>query len=123
MGWSTSVVAPPDGDMGQYIASLEKLALRGDDIFYPTHGLPIADPKARLQTLLAHRRMREEQILDALAEGPRSVDQLTARIYPGIGERLARAAAEQVRAHLLWLAEKEVVARDGALWSLRSGIR
>ena len=119
MGWSTSVVAPPDGDMGQYIASLEKLAARDDRIFYPTHGLPIADPQARLQVLLGHRRMREEQILQNLAEGDRSVDELTARIYPGIGAMLGFAAAQQVRAHLLYLAEKDQVTRDGAVWRLK----
>ena len=118
MGWSTSVVAPPDGDMGQYIASLEKLAARDDRIFYPTHGLPIADPKARLQVLVGHRRMREEQILQALAQADCSVDELTARIYPGIGMMLARAAAQQVRAHLLYLAEKSQVIRDGTVWRL-----
>lgn len=118
MGWSTSVVAPPDGDMGQYIASLEKLLGRDDHIFYPTHGLPIPGPKARLQTLIGHRRMREEQILEALAQGDRNVDELTARIYPGIGAGLLRAAAQQVLAHLLYLAEKGQVRRDGAAWRL-----
>ncbi len=118
MGWSTSVVAPPDGDMGQYIASLEKLLGRDERILYPTHGLPIADPKARLQTLIGHRRMREAQILESLAEGESSVAELTARIYPGIGAGLARAAAQQVQAHLLYLAQRDRVARDGGVWRL-----
>lgn len=116
MGWSTSVIAPPDGDMGQYIASLEKLRARDERIFYPTHGAPIADPHARLDMLIAHRRMRERQILDLLAAGARDVAALTAGIYPGIGAGLARAAAQQVFAHLLLLAEKGQVTRDGAAW-------
>jgi glyoxylase-like metal-dependent hydrolase (beta-lactamase superfamily II) len=116
MGWSSSVIAPPDGDMGQYIASLEKLRARDEHIFYPTHGAPIADPKARLDMLIAHRLMRERQILTLLADGGRDVPALTAHIYPGIGAGLARAAAQQVLAHLLLLAEKGRVARDGAAW-------
>jgi glyoxylase-like metal-dependent hydrolase (beta-lactamase superfamily II) len=116
MGWSTSVIAPPDGDMGRYIASLEKLRARDESIFYPTHGAPIADPKARLDMLIAHRRMRETQILDMLAEGGATVEALTARLYPGIGAGLARAAAQQVLAHLLLLAEKGQAAREGAAW-------
>jgi glyoxylase-like metal-dependent hydrolase (beta-lactamase superfamily II) len=116
MGWSTSVIAPPDGNMGQYIDSLEKLRARDERVFYPTHGAPIAEPKARLDMLIGHRLMRETQILDLLAEGAQGVEALTARIYPGIGPGLARAAAQQVLAHLLLLAEKGEVAREGAAW-------
>src|SRR4051812_36174720 len=73
MGWSTSVIAPPDGDMGAYLASLEKLLARDDRIFYPTHGSPVADPTGWLGQLLAHRRMRERQILSVLADGVRPI--------------------------------------------------
>ena len=66
MGWSTSVIAPPDGDMGQYLASLDRLAARDDEIFYPTHGSPIRQPRRWLHELIAHRRLREAQILDAV---------------------------------------------------------
>jgi glyoxylase-like metal-dependent hydrolase (beta-lactamase superfamily II) len=116
MGWSTSVIAPPDGDMGQYIASLEKLLTRDETLFYPTHGSPIPDAKDWLVQLIAHRRQRERQILEALRAGPCDVPQLVRRLYPDIAPGLQAAAAQQVRAHLLHLAEKSAVTRDGALW-------
>ncbi|MBC8036915.1 MAG: MBL fold metallo-hydrolase, partial [Rhizobiales bacterium] len=84
MGWSTSVIAPPDGDMGEYLASLEKLAARDDQILYPTHGSPIAHPKEWLGQLIAHRRMRESQIVTALTGGALTVAELAERLYPGI---------------------------------------
>ena len=70
MGWSTSVIAPPDGDMGQYLASLEKLAARDDAIFYPTHGSPIAGSEGLAGELIAHRRQRESRYWTALAMAP-----------------------------------------------------
>ena len=69
MGWSTTVVAPPDGDMGDYLASLKKLLARDDAILWPTHGGPVRDPKTFIAAYLAHRLERERQILDALREG------------------------------------------------------
>jgi glyoxylase-like metal-dependent hydrolase (beta-lactamase superfamily II) len=116
MGWSTSVIAPPDGDMGQYIASLEKLIARDETLFYPTHGSPIPDAKAWVTQLIAHRREREQQILEGLRGGESSVTQLVLRLYPDIAPALRAAAAQQVMAHLLHLAQKGAVARDGALW-------
>jgi len=116
MGWSTSVIAPPDGDMGQYIASLEKLRMRDETLFYPTHGSPIPDAKVWVTQLIAHRREREQQILAALQDGEISVTQLVLRLYPDIAPALRPAAAQQVMAHLLHLAEQGAVARDGALW-------
>jgi len=116
MGWSTSVIAPPDGDMGQYIASLEKLRMRDETLFYPTHGSPIPDAKVWVTQLIAHRREREQQILAALQDGEISVTQLVLRLYPDIAPALRPAAAQQVMAHLLHLAEQDAVARDGALW-------
>jgi glyoxylase-like metal-dependent hydrolase (beta-lactamase superfamily II) len=116
MGWSTSVIAPPDGDMGQYIASLEKLLARDETLFYPTHGSPIADAKTWVTQLIAHRRAREQQILAALHGDESSIAQLVLRLYPDIAPALRAAAAQQVTAHLLHLAEKGAVARDGALW-------
>jgi glyoxylase-like metal-dependent hydrolase (beta-lactamase superfamily II) len=119
MGWSTSVIAPPDGDMGQYIASLEKLLARDETLFYPTHGSPIPDAKTWVTQLIAHRRGREQQILEGLHRGESSVTQLVLRLYPDIAPALRAAAAQQVMAHLLHLAEKGAVARDGALWRRR----
>jgi glyoxylase-like metal-dependent hydrolase (beta-lactamase superfamily II) len=120
MGWSTSVVAPPDGDMGQYLASLEKLLAREETVFYPTHGSPIPDAKAWVRQLIEHRRMREAQILEALRAGAGSAADLVPRLYPDIAPALHKAAAQQVRAHLLHLGEKGAVLRDGAVWRIRS---
>jgi glyoxylase-like metal-dependent hydrolase (beta-lactamase superfamily II) len=122
MGWSTSVVAPPDGDMGRYVASLEKLLTRQEDIFYPTHGSPIPEARAWVRQLIAHRRGREDQILAALAAGRCSAAQLVSRLYPDIAPALERAAAQQVTAHLLHLAERHGVEREGTVWRVRSGI-
>jgi len=116
MGWSTSVIAPPDGDMGQYIASLEKLRTRDETLFYPTHGSPIPDSKGWVEQLIAHRRQREQQILEALRAGACDIPLLARRLYPDIAPGLQAAAAQQVNAHLLHLAEKGAVTRDGALW-------
>jgi glyoxylase-like metal-dependent hydrolase (beta-lactamase superfamily II) len=116
MGWSTSVIAPPDGDMGQYIASLEKLLARDETLFYPTHGSPIPDARAWVAQLIVHRREREQQILQSLHGGGSSVAQLVLRLYPDIAPALRAAAAQQVNAHLQHLGEKGAVARDGALW-------
>jgi glyoxylase-like metal-dependent hydrolase (beta-lactamase superfamily II) len=120
MGWSTSVIAPPDGDMGQYIDSLEKLLAREEGLFYPTHGSPIADSKGWVRQLIAHRREREQQILAVLRGGESSAAQLVSQLYPDIAPALQPAAAHQVNAHLLHLAEKGEVARDGGAWRLAS---
>lgn len=113
MGWSTSVVAPPDGDMGAYLASLEKLRARGERIFYPTHGSPITDPQGWLAQLIAHRRMREAQVVAGLEAGAVTVAALVAAIYPGLDAALGAAAAAQVQAHLGWLVQQGAVAPDG----------
>jgi glyoxylase-like metal-dependent hydrolase (beta-lactamase superfamily II) len=119
MGWSTSVIAPPDGNMGQYLASLEKLRARDDQILYPTHGSPIAAPREWLDRLIAHRHMREAQVLDALCLGASPIATLVERLYPDVAPALRPAAAQQVRAHLDHLAEKGAVTRDGERYSLK----
>jgi glyoxylase-like metal-dependent hydrolase (beta-lactamase superfamily II) len=106
MGWSTSVIAPPDGSMGAYMASLEKLIARDDKVLYPTHGAPIARPQDYLRALLAHRREREAQVLAAWRDGHKDAGAIAARLYPAIAPGLRAAAAVQVRAHLAWLAEQ-----------------
>lgn len=110
MGWSTSVVAPPDGDMAAYLASLEKLITRSDRILYPTHGSPITAPQDYLRGLLAHRRMREAQILESLGPDGDTAASLAARLYPDIDARLRGAAASQVQAHLNHLEENGAAA-------------
>jgi glyoxylase-like metal-dependent hydrolase (beta-lactamase superfamily II) len=119
MGWSTSVIAPPDGHMGQYLASLEKLRARDDRIFYPTHGSPIANPRDWLGQLIAHRRMREAQVLDALRLGASPIATLVEKLYPDLAPALRPAAAQQVKAHLDHLAEQDAVTRDGERYSLK----
>jgi len=104
MGWSTSVIAPPDGSMGAYMASLEKLIGGGDRILYPAHGAPIAEPGAYLRALLAHRRAREAAVLAAWRAGLEDAGAIARRLYPDIAPDLRAAAVVQVRAHLDHLA-------------------
>jgi len=104
MGWSTSVISPPDGDLGQYMASLEKLLARRTDLRYrPTHGPEIANPHAYVAALLAHRRERSAGILKVLDEAPATIAEIVPRLYSDVGKRLWRGAAASVYAHLLHL--------------------
>jgi glyoxylase-like metal-dependent hydrolase (beta-lactamase superfamily II) len=102
-------VAPPDGDMAAYLASLEKLIARADRILDPTHGTPNTAPRDYLNELLAHRQMRERQILDSLGPGEDSARALATRLYPNIEPKLRAAAVSQVQAHLNHLEEKGAV--------------
>jgi glyoxylase-like metal-dependent hydrolase (beta-lactamase superfamily II) len=120
MGWSTSVIAPPDGDMGDYLASLEKLKARDDAILYPTHGSPIAGPAQWLSQLIAHRHQRENQILDALAHGASTIPDLVERLYPGIEAVLRGAAGQQIAAHLEHLRSRQRVEPDDRRWRLKT---
>jgi glyoxylase-like metal-dependent hydrolase (beta-lactamase superfamily II) len=115
MGWSTTVVAPPDGDMGDYMRSLEKLIARRDEILYPTHGSPILAPRSFLRAYLSHRRMRESQIGRALKRGRDTVPALVETLYAGLAPALHRAAALTVEAHLKHMIEdgRVAVAADG----------
>ena len=114
MGWSTSVIAPPDGDMADYMASLEKLLARDDRILYPTHGSPIRDPKAFIADYLAHRKTRETQVIECLAQGVATPEAMVPLIYKDLDPALYPAAALSLTAHLIKL-EKEGQAeqRDG----------
>lgn len=109
MGWSTSVVSPPDGDMGAYMASLHRLTETGWSRFLPGHGAPIIDPELRVAELIAHRTGREAQILAALAEGPARISDLTPRIYADTPAHLLPAASRNVLAHLIDLATRNLV--------------
>lgn len=113
MGWSTSLVSPPDGDMGAYMASLSRLQDTAWSRFLPGHGEAVEDPAARLAEVTRHRRQREAQILAALAEGPASPTDLSARIYLGTPPSLLPAASRNTLAHLLDLWERNVVGTDG----------
>lgn len=112
MGWSTSVVVPPDGDMAAYRASLAKLLERDDRILWPTHGGPIRDPRPFLRALLDHRAEREAQILECLREGVTTIPEIVARLYADLDRRLYPAAGMSVLAHLIELAGEGRVAAE-----------
>jgi glyoxylase-like metal-dependent hydrolase (beta-lactamase superfamily II) len=113
MGWSTSVIAPPDGDMGAYMASLAKLLGRRDGVYWPTHGPAIVEPQRHVRAFIAHRREREAGILDCLAAGLERIEAIVDRLYVGLQPGLRRAAARSVHAHLLDLAARGLAASDG----------
>ena len=116
MGWSTSVVVPPDGDMGDYMASLDKLRGRDDRIYFPAHGPAVLKPQQLVRGMLGHRMQRERQILKRLAEGDRTVEQIVAAAYPGLDPRLVPAAGGSVAAHLLDLERRGMVEQSGDQW-------
>ncbi len=114
MGWSTSVIAPPDGDMNAYMASLDKLLWRADAVYWPTHGPAITEPKEHVRAFIAHRREREAGIIDCLAAGPQPIAAIVDRLYVGLGPGLHRAAQRSVHAHLLDLLARGLVEAEGA---------
>jgi len=111
MAWSTSVVAPPDGSMGDYMASLEKLRDRPETIYWPGHGGPVTEPQRYVRGLISHRRQRENAILARLAEAPTTIPQIVERNYAGLNPRLKGAAALSTLAHLEDLLARGLVAR------------
>lgn len=112
MGWNTTVVAPPEGHMGDYIASLTRLLKRRDTLFLPGHGGRIATPQRVVKAYLMHRRWRESAIFGCLEEGCRTIPQIVARIYAGLESSLIPAAGMSVLAHLEHLIERGLVAAD-----------
>ncbi len=113
MGWSTSVIAPPDGDMAAYMASLDKLLQRDDAVYWPTHGPAITEPKDHVRAFIAHRREREAGIVACLEAGVERVDAMVERLYVGLDPNLRRAAGRSVLAHLVDLIGREVVKSEG----------
>ncbi|HZU50709.1 MAG TPA: MBL fold metallo-hydrolase [Sphingomicrobium sp.] len=116
MGWSTTVVFPPDGDMAAYRASLEKLRHRDERIYYPAHGPPITNPSRYLRQLMAHRKQRESQILQLVRDETRNVPDIVANAYPGLDPRLTIAAGGSVLAHLLDLERRGLVKQQHDQW-------
>ncbi len=114
MGWSTTVIAPPDGHMGSYMASLEKLGARAETRYLPAHGAMIEQPHRFVRGLITHRRQRETQIRKRLEAGDHTIAEMVPRLYPQLDTRLHRAAALSVRAHLDDLVERGEVVSDGA---------
>ena len=117
MGWSTTVVVPPDGDMAAYMASLEKLRQRDDRVYYPAHGEPVTNPRQYVRGLIGHRLQREKQILKLVGEQPRAVPDIVANAYPGLDPRLVVAAGGSVLAHLVDLAKRGLVQQSGETWT------
>jgi glyoxylase-like metal-dependent hydrolase (beta-lactamase superfamily II) len=115
MGWSTTVIVPPDGSMTDYYASLRTVMARNFATLWPTHGPPITDPAPFLQAYLEHRQKREGQILETLARGAASIPDLVSRLYIGLDPRLNRAAAASLLAHLNHLiGQGSVVGEDAS---------
>lgn len=114
MGWATTVVAPPDGDMGAYLGSLDILLARDDEIYLPTHGAPIKKPHRFVRAVKAHRLMRDAQIIDQLGKGRTQIKEMVAAMYADVDPRLHKAAALNVFAHLIRLVDIGRAACNGA---------
>lgn len=119
MGWSTSVVVPPDGNMGHYLESLERLQAREQDsVYYSAHGDPIERPQRFVRGLVGHRKQREGQILRLLERDVALIPDMVQQMYVGVDPRLHTAAGLSVLAHLIDLETRGIVRRDDTLWSL-----
>jgi glyoxylase-like metal-dependent hydrolase (beta-lactamase superfamily II) len=114
MGWATTLISPPEGDLGAFMASLDRLAARPEARYFPGHGAPVRDPRAMIAWQRSHREDRTAQILAALAAGPRDVSSLVAAIYTGLDPALKPAAARNVTAHLVDLAARGMVVVESA---------
>jgi hydroxyacylglutathione hydrolase len=120
MGWASTLVSPPDGDVAAFMATSARLRARGDRVFHPGHGAPVSDPAARLDWLMEHRRSREAEILDTLATGPATVAEIALRVYAALPPEMRPAAERNVLAHLIDLhARGEVAAMPGLTASAR----
>ena len=109
MGWATSMVSPPDGDLTDFMNSIESLQLRSPDkLFFPGHGAPIENPSLRLQELYEHRKKREGQILSALETGLATISEITESVYADLDKRLITAAKRNVLAHLIDLTSRKI---------------
>ena len=114
MGWATSIVAPPDGAMSDYMASLDKLARRGEDLYFSGHGPAIPDAKRFVNYYILHRKAREASILHRLGKGAADIPSIVRAIYIGIDPRLTGAAGLSVLAHMEDLVTRGLVETDGA---------
>jgi glyoxylase-like metal-dependent hydrolase (beta-lactamase superfamily II) len=121
MGWSTTVVAPPDGDMADYMASLRLLLELDHRVYYPTHGDPVTEPHRFVRGLITHRKQRENQILKLLADAPHTIQAMVAVMYAKVDPRLHPAAGRSVLAHLIDLRARGVVVNSSGNWQLCTG--
>lgn len=118
MGWATTMISPPEGDMAAYMASLEKLLARDDAVYYPTHGGPIRNPRPYVEALLEHRRAREAQIMACLGAGMAAIPAMVERLYADVDTRLHPAAVRSVLAHLIKLVREGRVAEEAGGYRL-----
>ena len=121
MGWSTSVVSPPDGDMAAYMASMQCLLERDDAIYYPAHGEPVESPQRLVRGMMGHRKQREGQILRFLERnGASDIPSMVTEMYKGVDPRLHSAAGRSVLAHLIDLDGRGIAGATGdGRWQLR----
>lgn len=115
MGWSTTVISPPDGHMGDYFASLRKVRARNFSTIWPTHGPPITNVAPFLDSYIAHRIARENAIIDRLRNGDTRIPDMVQVIYKDVDKRLHPAACHSVLAHIIYLVETGRVKADGPL--------
>jgi glyoxylase-like metal-dependent hydrolase (beta-lactamase superfamily II) len=120
MGWSTTVVSPPDGDMADYMRSLQLLLDRQDKVYYPAHGPQIDTPQRLARGMMGHRKQREGQIIRLLEKGTGHIPDMVTEMYKGIDTRLYGAAGRSVLAHLIDLRERGKVTSSEDVWSLAS---
>jgi glyoxylase-like metal-dependent hydrolase (beta-lactamase superfamily II) len=113
MGWATTSIAPPEGSMGDYLASLDRLLARPEDLYLPGHGPPVGHAHAHVRALRAHRKLREASILARLAAGDRTVAEIVGRVYADLDPRLVGAAALSTLAHLQDLMNRGLVECEG----------
>lgn len=113
MGWSTTIVSPPDGDMADYMASLQKLLTRDDGVYWPTHGPSIEEPRAYITALCTHREERENQVLDCLVRGIDQIADMVPQIYQGLDPKLLTAAARSVFSHVIKLIDEGRIFTEG----------
>ena len=113
MGWASTLVSPPDGDLTAFMASLKKLQSRPEHIYYAGHGAPLPEAHTMLDYLLAHRLGREDQIMARLQSAPQTVAELTTDMYADVNPMLHGAASRNVLAHLIDLFERKLVTPEG----------
>ncbi len=114
MAWSTSVIAPPDGNMSDYFSSLNTVLGRDDEIYWPTHGPPKRAPRDFVRGFVTHRKMREEAILRRIQKGDRTIGEIVKAVYAAVDPKLHPAAAMSTFAHIEHLLEREKIVTDGA---------
>jgi glyoxylase-like metal-dependent hydrolase (beta-lactamase superfamily II) len=117
MGWSTTVVSPPDGDMADYMRSLQLLIDRTDKVYYPAHGPQVDKPQRLARGMMGHRRQREGQILRLIKRGVTAIPDMVVEMYKGVDLRLHGAAGRSVLAHLIDMEARSKVTRSGDVWS------